>query len=72
MTDQIGGADFKDSPFFFCASFKRQIFGIRIGRHYLSLAGPDRRPLFSERNRRGVKVLPLFGGWRIRLRSYAS
>lgn len=54
---------------FTTASIKRQIAGFRIGRHYVSIAGPKSRPLFSERNRCGVRVLPLIAGWRIRIRS---
>ncbi len=34
----------------------------------LSLAGPAYPQLFSERHRRGVSVLPLWGSWRIRWR----
>lgn len=45
-----------------------QVYGLRFARFYASLAGPAHRPLWSERNRRGVSVLPLIAGWRIRLR----
>lgn len=53
---------------FACGSWRHQIFGVRIGSIYLSLAGPVSRPLYSERNRRSVRVLPLWRGWRLRLR----
>lgn len=55
--------------FYVCASLERQIFGIRIGRRYLSLAGPKHPQLFTERNCIGIKALPLGRGWRIRLRT---
>lgn len=45
-----------------------QVYGLRVGRTYVSLAGPVHPVLWSERNRRGVSVLTLLGGWRIRFR----
>lgn len=53
--------------FYAIASARDQIWGIRIGRFYVSLAGPSRWPLFSERHG-AVRVLSLGGGWRLRLR----
>lgn len=50
-------------------SLRFHVWGVRIGRRYLSLAGPKSVPLFSERYRLGVRVLPLGKGWRIRLRT---
>jgi hypothetical protein len=35
----------------------------------ISLVGPANRALWSERHRRGMHVLPLGGGWRIRWRT---
>lgn len=58
--------------FLVIGSLKAQIVGVRLGHWYVSLAGPHSRPLYSERNRCGVSVLPLFGGWRIRLRRDAA
>ena len=53
---------------YFTGSREWGLWGIRLGRYYVTLASPKRRPLFSERYRRGVRVLPLGGGWRLRLR----
>ena len=50
------------------ASREEQIWGIRLGGKYLSLAGPKFQPVYSERYRLGIWVLPLGGGWRLRLR----
>lgn len=46
-----------------------QIYGFHIGKTYVSIAGPKHRPLFSERHRIGVSVIPLLRGWRIRIRN---
>lgn len=57
--------------FWMTASWAEQIYGIRLGRHYLSLAGPKRLPLFSERHG-AVRVIWIAGSWRLRLRSDAA
>ena len=44
------------------------IWGLRIGRSYTTLCAPWRRPLYSERIRSGMKVLPIGFGWRLRFR----
>lgn len=54
------------------ASHRAQIYGVHIGRSYVSLAGSRSRPLYSERNRCGVSVIPLLDGWRIRFRRDAA
>ena len=46
----------------------RQWIGVILGSVYVSLRGPINRPLFSERNRIGLHVLPLGRGWRIVVR----
>jgi hypothetical protein len=38
---------------------------IRVRGRFYSLDAPWRRPLFSERSRLGIKVIPLGLGWRI-------
>jgi hypothetical protein len=53
--------------FYATASLRNHLWGVRIGRFYVTLAGPRRMALFSERNG-GLHVLPLGGGWRLRLR----
>jgi len=58
--------------FYACASYRSGIWGIRIGAAYLTLAAPWRRPLYSERKRSGMTVLPLGKGWRVRLRRDAA
>lgn len=59
----------KPQRFYVCASLARQIWGIRIGRRYLTLAGPRLPVLYSERRGRSVRVLVQVRGWRIRLRT---
>lgn len=44
---------------------------LRIGNRVFALKGPRYPALFSERNRRNIRVLPLFGGWRITIRKVA-
>lgn len=50
------------------SSRENGIWGLRLGPYYASLASPKWPLLFSERYRRGVHVLPLGRGWRLRLR----
>ena len=57
--------------FYACASLQEGIWGLRLGRFYVTLASPRRTVVFSERYRRSVRVLPLGGGWRLRLRTDA-
>lgn len=47
----------------------RQWFGVNFGEKYVSLRGPRYRPLFSERLRKGCRVVPLGFGWRIVIRA---
>lgn len=51
-----------------CFSYSGGIWGVAIGRFYLTLKAPWNRPLWSERNRRSVRVLPIAKGWRLNLR----
>lgn len=53
---------------FVTASRERGLWGLRLGRYYATLASPKWPAVFSERYRRGVSVLPLGRGWRLRLR----
>lgn len=59
----------KPTRFYACASLERQIWGIRIARWYLTIAGPRHPAPDSERYGRSVRVLLSVGGWRIRLRT---
>ena len=54
---------------YFTGSRAHGLWGVRLGRFYVTLASPSWPAVFSERNRLGVRVLPLGGGWRLRLRT---
>jgi len=45
-----------------------QFVGFWIFGRYVSVRGPEYRPLFSERNRIRTRILPLLGGWRVVVR----
>ncbi|MEW9855947.1 hypothetical protein [Novosphingobium sp. M1R2S20] len=53
----------------FYANWRALSFFIRIGGTVFALKSPKLRPLWSERNLRGVRVLPLIGGWRVTWRT---
>lgn len=48
------------------------IWTVRVFRWALTLKGPRFTELFSERNRRGVLVLPIGRGWRVNIRRFPA
>lgn len=49
-------------------SYKYGLFMLRFRSNFYSLKAPWNTPLFSERNRFGVRVIPIWFNWRISIR----